>query len=66
MPSLGLRGGAALRTLADRLVVDPVLNDRLELRAEVCAVERVFADYCGLVVLPRLAVPAQTVCIFEP
>ena len=60
-PSLRLRGGATLRTLADGLVVDPILNDGFELCAEVRAVERVLADDRGLLVLAGFAVPAQTV-----
>ena len=65
-PSLRLRGGATLRTLADGLVVDPVLNDGFELCAEVRAVERVLADDRGLLVLAGFAVPAQTVWVFKP
>ena len=41
---LGLRNSTALAALAQVRVVLPVLDDRLELRAEIGAVERVLAS----------------------
>ena len=58
VPSLRLCDSATFGTLADRFVVNPILDDRFKLCAEVRAVERVFADDGGLLVLARLAVPA--------
>lgn len=49
---------ATLGTLPDRFVVLPVLNDWLELSAEVGAVEGILADDRGLLVRAGLAVPA--------
>ena len=61
---LRLRHGPAPRTLAHRGVVHPALDDRLELRAEVRAVERLLADHRRRRVCPRrLAVPAQAVYV---
>ena len=49
--SLRLRDSPTLWALANRLIVNPILDDRLELGAQVRAVERILADDRRLLVL---------------
>ena len=49
--SLRLRDRPTLWALANRLIVDPILDDKLELGAQVRAVERILADDHRLLVL---------------
>ena len=63
--SLRFSDSTTLGTLANRLILRPVLNDRLELGTKVSAVEGILANDCGFIMLARLAVPSKAVCTID-